>query len=92
MILLVGLVFLPPHAVLLSGALIVFGHNLLATFGRVPLFIYVLHLYAAHAAAVALFLAEGFDFHQLRGWVFKQRRRKGSASVWQPLTLPGSSS
>jgi uncharacterized membrane protein len=67
MILLVGLVFLPPHAVLLSGALIAFGHNLLATFGRVPLFICVLHLYAAHAAAVALFLAEDFDFHQLRG-------------------------
>jgi hypothetical protein len=42
--------------------------ELLATFGRVPLFIYLLHLYAAHAAAVALWLAEGFHFHQLRGF------------------------
>jgi uncharacterized membrane protein len=42
--------------------------EVLATFGRVPLFIYVLHLYAAHAAAVALWLTEGFDFHQSRGF------------------------
>jgi uncharacterized membrane protein len=45
-----------------------FAGEVLATFGRVPLFIYLLHLYAAHAVAVALWLAEGFDFHQLRGF------------------------
>lgn len=42
--------------------------EVLATFGRVPLFIYLLHLYAAHAVAVALFLIEGFSFDQLRGF------------------------
>jgi uncharacterized membrane protein len=45
-----------------------FAGDVLATFGRVPLFIYVLHLYAAHAAAIALWLVEGYDFHQLRGF------------------------
>lgn len=42
--------------------------EVLATFGRVPLFIYLLHLYAAHAAAVALWLAKGFRLDQLRGF------------------------
>ena len=42
--------------------------EVLATFGRVPLFVYVLHLYAAHAAAVALWLAESFRLDQLRGF------------------------
>ncbi|MGH6842960.1 MAG: DUF1624 domain-containing protein, partial [Methylocella sp.] len=45
-----------------------FAGEVLATFGRVPLFIYLLHLYAAHAVAVALWLAEGFQFQQLRGF------------------------
>ena len=45
-----------------------FAGEVLATYGRVPLFIYLLHLYAAHAAAIALGLAEGFGFHQLRGF------------------------
>jgi uncharacterized membrane protein len=45
-----------------------FAGEVLETFGRVPLFIYILHLYVAHAAAVALWLAEGFEFHQLRGF------------------------
>lgn len=40
----------------------------LATYGRVPLFIYLLHLYVARAAAIVLWLVEGFDFHQLRGF------------------------
>jgi uncharacterized membrane protein len=42
--------------------------DILATFGRVPLFFYVLHLYVAHLAAVALWLAEGFTLEQLRGF------------------------
>lgn len=45
-----------------------FAGDVLATFGRVPLFIYILHLYAAHAAAVALWLAEGFEFQPWRGF------------------------
>jgi len=68
--LLYALVTLGP-ALLLLPAMERFGGfagEVLATFGRVPLFIYLLHLYAAHAAAVALFLTEGFDFAQLRGF------------------------
>jgi uncharacterized membrane protein len=38
----------------------------LETFGRVPLFFYVLHLYVTHCAAVALWLAAGFSIDQLR--------------------------
>jgi hypothetical protein len=45
-----------------------FVGEVLETFGRVPLFIYVLHLYVARAVAVALWLAEGFEFHPLRGF------------------------
>ncbi|MBI1868975.1 MAG: DUF1624 domain-containing protein [Methylocystis sp.] len=45
--------------------------EMLATFGRAPLFIYVLHLYVALAAAGALGLAQGFDFHQLRGFAVR---------------------
>ncbi|MGH6794487.1 MAG: DUF1624 domain-containing protein, partial [Methylocella sp.] len=67
--LLFALVTLGPVLLLLSAMerLGGFAGEALATFGRVPLFIYLLHLYAAHAAAVALWLAEGFDFHQLLG-------------------------
>jgi uncharacterized membrane protein len=45
-----------------------FAGEVLATFGRVPLFIYVVHLYAARAVAIALWLAEGFNIHQVRGF------------------------
>ena len=68
--LLYALVTLGP-ALLLLPAMERFGGfagEVLATFGRVPLFIYLLHLYAAHAAAVALFLTEGFDYNQLRSF------------------------
>ncbi len=40
--------------------------EVLATFGRVPLFFYVLHLYVAILASVGLWLAEGFTLDQLR--------------------------
>ena len=68
--LLYALVTLGPALLLLSAMerLGGFAGEVLATFGRVPLFIYVLHLYAARAVAVALWLAEGFDFHQVRGF------------------------
>jgi len=44
------------------------GGEVLATFGRVPLFFYVLHLYVARAAATALWLSLGFGFDQMRGF------------------------
>jgi hypothetical protein len=34
----------------------------------VPLFVYLLHLYVAHAAAIALWLVEGFGVDQLRSF------------------------
>jgi uncharacterized membrane protein len=63
-----GLVTLGPIFLLLPAMerLGGFAGEVLATYGRVPLFIYLLHLYVAHAAAVILWLVEGFDFHQLR--------------------------
>jgi len=67
--LLYALVTLGPALLLLSAMDRLGGKlgEVLATFGRVPLFIYVLHLYAARAAAVALWFAEGFDKQQLQG-------------------------
>jgi hypothetical protein len=64
----------------------------LATFGRVPLFIYLLHLYVAHAVAVALWPAEGYDFHQLRGFGVQAAPPEGLGPVWPALMPPGSSS
>lgn len=68
--LLYALVTLGPALLLLPAMerLRGFAGDVLATFGKVPLFIYVLHLYAAHALAIALWLAEGFAFEQLRGF------------------------
>ncbi|MGH6850545.1 MAG: DUF1624 domain-containing protein [Methylocella sp.] len=68
--LLYALVTLGPALLLLTAMerLGGFAGEVLATFGRVPLFIYLLHLYAAHALAVALWLAEGFEFRQLLGF------------------------
>jgi uncharacterized membrane protein len=65
-----ALVTLGPALLLLSAMerLGGFAGDVLATFGRVPLFIYLLHLYAAHAVAVAFWLAEGFEFRQLLGF------------------------
>jgi uncharacterized membrane protein len=40
--------------------------EVLATFGRTPLFIYILHLYAALAAGALLRFAEGMSLQQLR--------------------------
>lgn len=37
----------------------------MATFGRTPLFVYILHLYVALAAGAALRFAQGFDFRKL---------------------------
>jgi uncharacterized membrane protein len=67
--LLYALVTLGPALLLLSAMDRLAGKlgEVLATFGRVPLFIYVLHLYAAGAAAIALWLAEGFNMQQLQG-------------------------
>jgi hypothetical protein len=42
--------------------------DVLSTFGQVPLFVYLLHLYVAHAAAIALWLVEGFGVDQLRSF------------------------
>ncbi|MGH6794180.1 MAG: DUF1624 domain-containing protein [Methylocella sp.] len=68
--LLYALVTLGPALLLLAAMERLGGSvgEVLATFGRVPLFIYVLHLYAAHAVAVALWLTEGFEFDQLLGF------------------------
>jgi hypothetical protein len=51
--------------------------EVLETFGRVPLFIYVLHLDVARAAAVVLWLTEGFEFHQLRGFEVREAPPEG---------------
>jgi uncharacterized membrane protein len=45
----------------LSGAI----GEAIATFGRTPLFFYILHLYVALAAGAALRFAQGFDFRTL---------------------------
>jgi len=63
-----GPIFLLLPAMELFGG---FVGEVLATYGRVPLFIYLLHLYVARAAAIVLWLVEGFDFHQLRGFGIK---------------------
>jgi uncharacterized membrane protein len=80
------LVTLGPMFLLLSAMerLGSFAGDVLATFGRVPLFIYLLHLYAAHAAAVALWLVEGFEFHQLGGFGVQLAPPEGLG-----LSLPG---
>jgi len=71
--LLYALVTLGPMLVLLPAMDRLGGivGEILTTFGRVPLFFYVLHLYVAHLAAVAFFLAEGFTIDQLRSFAIR---------------------
>jgi uncharacterized membrane protein len=67
--LLYGLVTLGPALLLLPTMerLGGFAGEILATFGKVPLFFYILHLYVAPVAAVALALVEGFSLAQMQG-------------------------
>lgn len=66
--LLYALITLGPMLLLLPALDRVGGRSgaVLATFGRVPLFFYVLHLYVAILAAAAFWLAAGFTIDQLR--------------------------
>ena len=65
--LLYALVTLGPMLILLPALERLGGTigEILATFGRTPLFIYILHLYVALAAGILLRVAQGMDLHKL---------------------------
>jgi uncharacterized membrane protein len=56
----------------------------LAIYGRVPLFFYVVHIFVAHAAGVALALVQGGELQRI-----PVTTDPGSIPAWYGLSLPG---
>ena len=59
----------------------------LAVYGRVPLFFYVVHIFVAHAAGVALALVQGGELRRI-----PVTTDPASIPAWYGLPLPGASS